>query len=233
MKPGRSISALGLAFATAAASCAPAGPTSSVVAGTIDTTGLPAGAWTITLVNDLGQKAHAKLDAGGSFNAKLEQGATWSLYLTSADTALPIVLRETDGRLETSVLVETGGAHVDLGLIRFWAGDAAAARKDVSRALELTPGADARPQPSGDASMTCDAGDGDDGDGDDGDGDGDDGDDGDGTDAENDLTVMETASPQTPVAVGTSNLPLSLACDADDGDDGDGDDGDDGDGHQD
>src|SRR5215203_3689488 len=94
-KRGR-LSALGLAFATAAAGCSST-PTSSVIAGTIEKAGLPAGEWKITLVNDRGDILHAKVDERGSFHANLKQGAAWTLYLTSADAALPMVLRQTDG----------------------------------------------------------------------------------------------------------------------------------------
>jgi hypothetical protein len=111
------IAALGLSVA--GCSKAPAEPTASTVTGAIEQQSFASPVTKITVRTGKSDTT-IPVDSAGKFTATLTKGAAYQLLLAQAGGDLPIVLRRGGGRLDTTVTVKSGGAHVDLGKVTYW-----------------------------------------------------------------------------------------------------------------
>jgi hypothetical protein len=140
-------------------------PHNSIVVGKLDVQSFPSGDARLLAADDRGRAIDIPVAADGSFRAPLGRGATWGLFVASEQQMLPVVLRQRNAELETTVGVETGGAVVDLGTLRYWPG-AAPAPESITQAtgvlsadvkVNLQPPAKSLPASLGAAPVACDA----------------------------------------------------------------------------
>lgn len=159
----------------------------------------------------------APVDASGRFQLVLERGAVYQFSLVQDAGEMPLVVRATASRFDTSAEIESGGASIDIGAVHFWDGTQA------SGSSALLPPAVAQ-----EASVVCEGGavDDDDDDGTEAD------DDDDGTEADNDgaqgVPDVMDRQPSDKMGLSQFNLPEDIECEGadDDDDDDDGEDAD-------
>jgi hypothetical protein len=89
----------------------------SSIAGRIDRATFPS-AVDVVRIESVDGTVRAPVDAAGRFEASLSPGVEYRL-LVGDGAAIPIVLRASSGRLDTTVFARTGRARIDLGTIRF------------------------------------------------------------------------------------------------------------------
>lgn len=98
-------------------------PTESTLQGTLDAASFTATVSVITAENDEGVRTTAPVEADGGFSLVLAKGAGYRFFLGDDGRSIPLVLRNNNGgRLETGVEIDTGGATVSMGSVRFWPG---------------------------------------------------------------------------------------------------------------
>jgi hypothetical protein len=151
--------ALVIVGVTAAAGCAsqPSAPATSTVRGQIQQETFPATVSKVTIVSDKGVTTTVPVGTHGEFSLVLAKGTGYRFFLSADGKGTPLVLRDNQSRLETGILVNAGGATVDLGAVRFVGAGPA------TRTLAFKPGA------GGQAAQSCsDGNDGEQSDGNDG-----------------------------------------------------------------
>lgn len=136
---------------TAISGCAgSSAPTTSTLRGTLDQSSFAAPITKITVHSDKGDRT-VPVAASGAFQAVLDRGAEYRFLLSEDGKSMPIMLRSVAGRLDTTVRVKTGGATVNLGAVKYWAG-----------ARSIAAGIAAPPVSNVEAPATCEDNEGDD-----------------------------------------------------------------------
>jgi hypothetical protein len=117
----RAVTGLGMvAMFGSGASCSSA-PTTSVVRGTVQQDTFEH-AVTAIVVSSKAGASRVAVGADGKFELVLDEGHRYGFALDDGAT-VPLVLDGAHGRYATDVEVTSGGAEVDLGLVRYFAGD--------------------------------------------------------------------------------------------------------------
>ena len=73
---------------------------------------------------------------GGWFHLVLEQGTSYHIFVNASGLSVPLVLGGSHGSYVTELAVSSGGAKVDLGVVRYFAGESATSQ---DRSLVLLP----------------------------------------------------------------------------------------------
>jgi len=129
--------------ALGAVGCGSDPPTTSTVKGHIAQDTFSWKVQRISVVSDKGAASVASVDAHGAFALVLKKGARYQFFLSEDGKTTPIVIKSDDGRLETALEVQSGGATVDIGSVRFWPGTSPV------RSRMTSPGAPTRSVVSG------------------------------------------------------------------------------------
>ena len=101
------------------AGCAASKKPDSTVTATAALTGYPATPSAAVATDEQGRVLTGGLDATGRFSLRLPRGHRYRITLALADREIPVVFARGSGQFGSSFSIVSGGAHVDLGALRY------------------------------------------------------------------------------------------------------------------